>query len=290
MLLRKTLFLTVVATLLIAADCVSADERFEKFSDVTYVTRGDDEILADVYVPMGDGPFPSVLMVHGGAWRIGSKWSMRGHARNLAKDGYTVVNINYRLAPKHKFPAQIDDCKEAVRWMRHSADKYKIDVKRIAGYGYSAGAHLVCLLGTTDASDGLEGEAVDAEKSDTRLQAVVGGGTPCDFTWIPRGGKSLVYWLGATRAEDPDVYRQASPISFVSKGDPPVFLFHGTDDKIVPFGSADRMVKRLKEMKVAVELLELSDKGHIPAFLDQTAKQRSLEFLNRVMKEEKISE
>jgi len=254
-----------------------SDEAFEKVSDLVYAQRGETNLKADVYVPKGEGAFPSVLMVHGGGWRFGSKLHMIGHARNLAKNGYVVVNINYRLAPKHKFPAQIEDCREAVRWMRQHADEYKIDTDRIAGYGYSAGAHLVCLLGVTESPK-------DKEMTSTRLQAVVGGGTPCDFQWVPKNASTLSYFLGGSRGEKPDVYREASPVSFVTKDDPPVFFFHGTEDRLVPRGSVDRMIKLLEEAGVNAKLHEIPDKGHLTAFVDKTAQDKAILFLNQVLK------
>ena len=111
----------------------------------------------------------------------------------MAKHGYAACSINYRLAPKYPFPAQIDDCKSAVRWLRSHAEKYKIDPARIGGFGYSAGGHLVALLGVTDRSDGLEGPDATADSPSTRLQCVVAGGAPCDFRALPADSSRLAY-------------------------------------------------------------------------------------------------
>ena len=179
--------------------------KFEKRGAIEY-SKGDDyRLTCDVYVPEGDGPFPTVLAVHGGAWRGGSKLHMLRHAWMLARRGYVVVAINYRHAPKHKFPAQIHDCKNAIRWMRENADEYKIDSDRIAAYGYSAGGHLVSLLGTMDKDDGLDGEALEGlEKHDTRVCAVIAGGPVCEFDWVSDRSGTLVYWLGKRKSDDPD--------------------------------------------------------------------------------------
>ncbi len=281
---------SIVAMFCCAASAnLRAADEYEKIANVEYVTRGEEKLLADVYVPTGEGPFPGVLMVHGGAWRTGSKSHMVGHVRELAENGYTVVNIGYRLAPKHKFPAQIDDCKEAVRWMRRNAQRYKIDPRRLAGYGYSAGAHLVCLLGMTDVADGLDGE-VEKDSPSTRLQAVVAGGTPCDFEWLRGDGQTLAYWLGGSRNEKPETYHLASPINFVTKDDPPVFFFHGTNDSLVPPGGVDRMMKKMSEFGVNAELYALQEKGHITAFLDATVPSKALDFLNKTLKPNPASE
>lgn len=269
-----TNILVACAVIAGANDEPKQESQLERFNNVVYVKRGDTNLLADVYVPHGDGPFPSVLMVHGGAWRTGAKWHMGGHARRISECGYTVVNINYRLAPKHKFPAQIDDCRAALLWMRKNAEDYKIDPKRIAGYGYSAGAHLVSLLGVTNPRDD-EG---------TRLRAVVAGGTPCDFQDVRPNATIFKYWLGGTRNELPDVYKQASPVTFVTADDPPFFFFHGEKDLLVPRRTPDRMMNLLKEINVRAEWHEVPEKGHITAMLDKTAQEKAIAFLNDVLK------
>jgi acetyl esterase/lipase len=255
---------------------------FETIRGVTYVERESGELKADVYVPAGDGPFPGVLAVHGGAWRMGSKWQMAGYAQKLADAGFTVVSINYRLAPDHKFPAQIEDCKSAVRWMRKSAPKYKIDATRIGAVGYSAGGHLVALLGTTDPACGLEGP--DADGTSTQLQCVVAGGAPCDFRLIPPNSEGLAYWLGGSRAEKPEAYELASPLKFVTKDDPPILFFHGDADMLVPLVGPKAMVKKLGEVGVPAQLYTIAGAGHIPAFADPKAHEETIKFFRENLK------
>jgi acetyl esterase/lipase len=264
-----------------------AAEAIEAYRNVTYVARGETKLLADVYVPPGEGPFPGILMVHGGAWVSGDKWHMARHAQEAARSGYTVATITYRLAPVHKFPAQIEDCKEAVRWFRKNAAPYKLDPERLAGYGYSAGAHLACLLGTTDKLQELEGRDVPGDAPSTRLQAIVAGGAPCDFGYLPRRAASFAFLFGGTPAEKPDLYKLGSPVNFVSADDPPTFLFHGTTDNLVPLAGVKRMKQQLDESGVKCELYLVPDKGHIGAFLDGGASKKALEFLNEVLKKNK---
>ena len=133
-------------------------------ADVAYADRGDKPLLADVYLPPGEGPFPGVLCIHGGAWRFGDKKRMKGIARQLANNGYTAVAIDYRLAPKHVFPAQLEDCRAALRWIRANANRYHVDPKRIAVFGYSAGGHLAALLGVTDPPRAKTGDASEPAK------------------------------------------------------------------------------------------------------------------------------
>ncbi len=280
---KTSWFIVTLATLLLSGKLFGGE--FERHLNLEYVEGGDSRQVADVYVPEGDGPFPAVLLVHGGAWYTGTKWNMSGHARSLATDGYSVVNVNYRLAPKHKFPAQIDDCRAALGWMNRNAAKYKIDTKRISGYGYSAGAHLVTLLGMSHGTQLSTGE----EDAGVRLQAIIAGGTPCNFMQISEDRKSLAYFLGGTRRDKPDVYRKASPASFVTKDDPPIFFFHGDKDRLVPRKDVDEMIVLLKDAGVKHELHVIPEKGHIAAFLDRDAKTAALRFLNRTFKKDQAA-
>jgi len=253
--------------------------KYESHFGEVYAERESGPLKADLYVPEGKGPFPGVLVVHGGAWYMGTRAQLSGFAQLLASRGMTAVAISYRFAPAHKFPAQIEDCKTAVRWMRRHTDRLKIDPTRIGGFGYSAGAHLVALLGTTDAEDGLEGNLNRADSPSTRLQAVAGGGAPCDFRTIPLDLGMLSFWLGCTRRQRAEQYRLASPAEFVSSDDPPMFFFHGEKDDLVPLASPTAMCQELKRVGVSAELYVVPDVGHIFAVLDRTALEKCATFL-----------
>lgn len=244
----------------------------------TYTERVSGPLKADVYMPAAEGPHPAVLVVHGGAWHMGSRAQLTGIAQRLAREGFTAVAISYRFAPQHKFPAQIEDCKAAVQWMREQAATWKIDPARIGGFGYSAGAHLVALLGTTDASDGLEDPLADGSIS-TRLQAVAGGGTPSDFRVLPLDNRWLSFWLGGTRREQPEQYRRASPVVYASEDDPPMFFFHGAKDRLVPLDSSQHIVNALTEVGVPAELYVAPKCGHNVAVFDRVALDKSVDFL-----------
>jgi len=313
----------LIATVFLTGATLAA-EKYTVTRDVPYVDRGDRTLTADVYVPDGKGPYPGILMVHGGAWVSGDKAHVAGYARTAAAAGYTVVAIRYRFAPKDPFPAQIEDCQEAVRWMRRNAQKYKVDPERIAGFGYSAGAHLVCLLGMTDnldwaaefahdigkdrrgaetkegtAGDGGspageggkasgEDEAKEKKKDEIvsdHLQAVVAGGTPCDFTHLPLNNQSMVFLLGGTRRDRASVYRLASPVKHITRDDPPVFFFHGEDDALVPRRGVESMARQLADAGVKVETWIVPGKGHITTFLDPAAPDKMVDFLDRVLKD-----
>ncbi len=260
------------------ASGAESDSVETRYGEV-YVERDSGSLKADVYVPKGKGPFPGVVVIHGGAWYIGTRAQLSGVAQLLAQHGMTAVAISYRLAPRHKFPAQIEDCKAAVRWMREQAGKLKIDPKRVGGFGYSAGAQLVTLLGTTDADDGLEGIDNPQLGPSTRLQAVAAGGMPCDFRVMDRDSRRLAFWLGGSRREVGEQYRLASPRAFVTDDDPPMFFFHGENDELVPLLSPEAMCASLKAVAVPAELYVVPNIGHIFAAMDQAALTKSVAFL-----------
>jgi acetyl esterase/lipase len=237
----------------------------------------------DVYLPPGPGPFPGVLVVHGGAWTMGTRAQLAAVAVSLAKNGYTAAAISYRLAPKYTFPAQIYDCQAAVRWMRSHADELKLDPTHIGGFGYSAGGHLVALLGTLDDDDFRE-QGVPEDAPSARLQAVMAGGAPCDFCVLPEESERLAYWLGGTRAAKPDVYRDASPVSFITADDPPMFFFHGAHDLLVPIASPRHMVGLLAAAGVTAEMYTVRGEGHIRTIFDADALKQALAFADHYLK------
>ncbi len=269
-----------------AAESIVAEGSYEVLRDVIYAEPGGVKLAADIFQPAGDGPFPGVLMVHGGGWRMGSKRMVSGRAAQLAEQGYCVMAINYRLAPKHKFPAQWNDCVAALAYMVDNADDLKIDKHRLGGFGYSAGAHLVTLLGTTTKLKlGQEFEA--AEQSAILLKAVVAGGTPTEFRILPADSDVLSYWLGGTRREQPQLYEAATPRIYVSQGDAPMFLFHGSEDALVPLLAATALANDLRQVGVPFEFFPIQRAGHILAYVDAAAFKAATEFLDARLKVEK---
>lgn len=244
--------------------------------DLVYVWRGDEALHADLYTPTGRGPFPAVLLVHGGSWQRGTKRRMAEIGERLAQRGYVALSIDYRKAPRHRFPAQLEDCQEALRWMRDHAGRLQIDARRIGGFGYSAGAHLVGLLATVDGDDGISPPAAPVP----RLQAAVLGAAPIDLTRFPENWV-LPRLLGARLDERPDLYRAASPLTFVSADDPPTFLYHGRADWMVDPLQSRLMRAALQQVNVPVDYLE-TDGGHFSTFLfDEPQVSRAIDFLDR---------
>lgn len=276
---------TVLATLALGQLTGSAfaeEPEFEEQAGIVYSTVGERDLLLDAYIPNGDGPHPGVLVVHGGGWRDGSRRQLRGYAKSLAKRGFSCFAIDYRLAPKHKFPAQIEDCRSAVKWIRKNAVQYKVDASRVGAIGYSAGGHLVSLLGNT-------GEAPTEENGhvDTRLQAVVAGGAPTDFREFEDNGRWATYFMGGDLDQVPENFHNASSPAFADATDAPTFFFSGTNDRIVPIGWSKAGYEALKEAGVKTEFYEIEGVGHLPAAANPKALAKAYAFLESELKEAK---
>ena len=290
-------FAIAAFVLLLSLDCVAAQtdsdrKRFkhEKHGAIVFAKGENYELKCDIYQPKSDEPRPVMLAIHGGAWRTGTKFAMLRHARILANRGYVVMSLNYRLAPDHPWPAQIHDCKHAVRWIREHAAEYNADPDRVYAFGYSAGGHLATMLATSDEDDGLEGDAQKPyAKHSSRVQGLIAGGAPVEFTWIGDEATTLEYWLGSTKAEDPKGYANASPATFVTKDDPPMVLYHGMNDVLVPLSSPTRFVERCKETELQAELLTYNG-GHAAAFTFTSSLIESLELLEAMLAKRRCRE
>ena len=242
------------------------DARIKTEKNIVYGKGGDVDLQLDLAMPTeGKGPFPAIVCIHGGGWRGGNRQQLSNLTEFFAKNGFVAVTVTYRLAPTHKFPAQIVACKAVVRWLRANADKYQIKADRIGAIGFSAGAHLACLLGAADEAAGLEGKGGNPKQS-SRVQAVVSYFGPTDFTtktWTKDVENFfLVPLLGNTFEERVEVYRKCSPIIYGTRDDPPFLFFHGTEDKLVGIENSEKMTKKLKEVGVSAELITMRGDGH----------------------------
>ncbi|OAI46086.1 hypothetical protein AYO44_11935 [Planctomycetaceae bacterium SCGC AG-212-F19] len=233
---------------------------------IVYGRANGQELTLDLAMPREGGPFPALVTIPGGGWEwIAQPDSMNILAEMLAEHGFVAAELTYRLAPRDKYPAQIEDCKAAVRWLRANAAKYRIDPERIGALGFSSGAQLACLLGLTKPADGLEGETNHADAS-SRVDAVVSFFGPTDFTlrsWLERYEKRLMLSvLGAPFAEHPELYQRASPVHYVRPEAPPHLFFHGTEDTIVSIEHSRLLAAKLQAVGASARLVEVPGQNH----------------------------
>jgi acetyl esterase/lipase len=259
-------------------------------NDVVYSRAGGEDLKLDVCAPKNlRGPFPAVVLIHGGGWDHGCKGDFQATAVALAERGYVALTIDYRLAPRHKFPAQLDDCRTAVRWLRAHAERYQVDPDRVGAFGISAGGHLALLLGLTETKNVNEKSGEYAEQS-CKVQAVVNVMGPTDLArpgWPAYTEELLVSLVGGERDKIPAAYASASPLTYVRPGLPPVLTIHGTADRLVPYEQAKLLHAALLEAGVTSRLETMEGKGHGEGWtaddLHRTG-ETILDFLNTYLK------
>lgn len=240
------------------------------WTGLVYSTPDGSPLTLDLDLPRGSPPpYPLILFAPpDGEWPRLFKAEPRCRAllNVLTGHGYAVATVHYRLPGKHRFPAQIEDGKAAVRWLRAHAAAYGLDARRIGVVGVSQGGYGACMLGTTGPGDGFEGACGDLDQS-SRVQAVVCLGVPADFAvknWPERlEALYLRPFLGAGYAEVPGLYERASPGAYASPDDPPFLLFHSRDDLVVPVEMAQAFAGRLRRAGVDVKLVEEEGMEHV---------------------------
>jgi acetyl esterase/lipase len=224
--------------------------------DIEYAKIGDESVLLDVSVPEGAGPFPVAIIVHGGGWSSGDKQEdITVLFEPLTRAKFTWFSINYRLSPKYRWPACLEDVQTAIRWVRAHAAEFKGDPNRIALIGYSAGGQLTCM-------------AAVLAKEDSRVQAVVGFAPPVDLVLdaLRRGGPSTYMkdLFGRQTLDDEmlQILWDASPINHLKTGLPPFLLIHGTADKSVPYQQSLNFQTRLKALGGQCDLTTVEGAPH----------------------------
>ena len=257
----------------------------EVYRDLRYVPDGHARQKLDLYLPVGGDRWPLVLYIHGGAFRMGSK--EQGVPLELLHEGYAVASINYRLSQHARFPAQIEDAKAAVRWLRTHATEFRLRPDRFAAYGPSAGGHLAAMLGTT--GDTAEFDVGAHRDQSSRVQAVVDYFGPTDFLLmdahrLPQGMRHdpadspESELVGGPIQENPDKVRRANPITYVTPDDPPFLIVHGDSDPLVPYHQSVLLEAALKSAGVPVTFHTVKGAGH-GGFQDPAVPATTREFL-----------
>ena len=268
----------------------------QSYKDLEYAVVNGKSLKLDLYLPeKANGPLPLIIHIHGGGWSGGSKNGIP--PIGLVANGYAVASVQYRLSGEAIFPAAIQDCKAAVRWLRANAQKYKLDPDHFGAWGSSAGGHLVALLGT---SGGVkEFDVGNNLNVSSRVQAVCDWFGPTDFLQMnaqakagaggafdhdsPKSPESR--FIGGAIQENKDKCAKANPITYVSKETPSFLIMHGDKDRLVPLGQSQLLETSLKKAGANVTLIVVEGAGHGgPGFVRPEAEKRMLEFFDKHLK------
>jgi acetyl esterase/lipase len=277
----------------------SSNARVQAILDIPYAGTDNPRQCLDLSLPkdrLSKDPLPVIVFVHGGGWRNGNKRSGRARVRPLVESGrYAGVSVGYRLSGEARWPAQIHDCKAAIRWIRANAKTHGLDPQRIGVWGTSAGGHLVAMLGTSAGVPAMDGDLGPHTKLSTRVTCVVDFFGPTDFLQMDAqrvpdsklihdqsdSPESLL--MGGAIQSHPDRVATANPITYVDADDPPFLIMHGDDDRLVPIHQSVLLDKALCHVGVDVTFVSIPGAGHglrgtdtadqVTAFLDRHLRQ-----------------
>lgn len=273
------LYVTLLLLLGVGVSFAQTASSVDVISNVEYGKVGDRALVLNIIRPkvLPKEPMPVVIWIHGGGWSGGNKESGTALLTPFAEKGYFCFSVAYRLSGEAIWPAQIQDCKCAIRWIRAHAGEYNIDPNRIGVWGGSAGGHLVALLGTTGGVRTLEGNGGWQDQS-SRVQAVCDWYGPTDFMKMyeekakndivlekmkDASGRDMIsILLGGPFWELPGLCRQSSPLSYVSKDDPPFLIMHGDADALGLLSQSEMLDDALRKVGVESELMVMKGMGH----------------------------
>ena len=269
--------------------------------DIVYRTINGEELKLDLAAPVTPGKYPLIICIHGGAWHMGDKTRFTGMVENLARHNYVAATLNYRLAPKVKYPAPYEDIKTGLTFLKLHADKYHIDVEHVGGTGESAGSNMAILLAFKEAAAELTDKGVHKNALQSmKMQAIVNYYSPIDLTcceaspmvdflWMNHFKQtmrqSLLTFADSKDLADPNI-RAMSPINFVNEKCPPILTFHGTKDPVVPFMQAELLHQALKKVGVPQKLVSVEEGAHggWPEESKKNADQQAIEFFDHYLK------
>lgn len=267
----------------------------QSLRDLEYARVEGKPLLLDLYLPeSSSGPMPLIIWIHGGGWSAGDKEQCP--ARKMTQQGYAVASVNYRLTGEAPFPAQIIDCKAAVRWLRANAEKYSLDPNHFGAWGSSAGGHLVALLGTS--GDVREYDVGPNANVSSRVQAVCDYFGPTDLLQMDRhaaSGARLMHddanspearLVGGPIQVNKDKARRVNPITYVSDDDPPFLIVHGDRDPVVPINQSQLLFDALKKVGVSVHLHTIHGAEHGRGFGGDQIDAMVRDFFDRNLKGE----
>jgi pectinesterase len=259
---------------------------------VSYCTIGERQLLLDVFYPSAKSKKKraAVMIIHGGGWRSGNRTQHYPLAQRLAELGYVCFTPEYRLSTEALYPAALHDLKSALRWIHAHAKKYNVDTNKIAVLGFSAGGQLAALLGVTNGVSKFEGSDCNANASSS-VKAIVDLDGTLSFVH-PESGEgddskktsAATYWFGYSKKENPELWKEASPLTYVGKNTPPTLFINSSVDRM--HAGRNDFIKVLNENNIYSEVKTFSDAPHsFPLFdpwFEPTVKYAD-EFLKKVL-------
>jgi len=267
------------------------------YKDVVYTTTPGTQKL-DLYLPAGDGPFPLIINIHGGGFKLGDKTlGDKILGQRLLKDGYAIASIEYRLSGEAIFPAAVLDAKAAVRFLRANATKYKLNPDKFVAFGASAGGNIASMLGTTGDVAEFDDPTLGNEGVSSRVQAVINWFGPNDFGVMDAQAKAQgcgtsdqthnaadsfeSLYLGKTVPDAPELVAKANPMTYITSDDPPFLVQKGDQDCTVPVENTKMLADALKAAGQDVEYVALAGAGHGDGWI--TSYFQSAENIEKVM-------
>ena len=252
--------------------CTDMSSIKNKHLDLNYANKSDDQTL-DIFIPEGSGPFPAVLLIHGGGFKTGDKKAQYDLAKQLVSKDYVAVCVNYRLSGEATFPAAVHDIKAAIRFIRANAKNYAINPKKIGTWGASAGGYLSAMMGTSAGNSSLDGTVGNFQNESTKIQACVDWFGPIDFTSMINDAKILGFkdsfdielesnFMGLDAADPTnfDLVQIANPINYIDNTDPPFYVQVGDEDPLIPYLQSQNFAKALLNVlgddKVSYDLIK----------------------------------
>ena len=245
----------------------------------------------DIYLPANAKPSnPVVIWVHGGAWMLNDKYAdmgyMTGTIKSIVEKGYVLASIDYRHSTTAIFPAQIQDCYQALEFLHNNASRFKLDKNKFVLIGFSAGGHLASLLALSS-NNNVTDFYPEKKKTNFKIKAVIDFYGPSDFLAMTASGDPemkgdpISTLLGAAPLKRPDLSKKASPVSYVDKDDPPFIIVHGEKDESVPYQQSVLMQSYLNLAGVKNELIIVKGAPHFGTMFDvDDVRSRLLDFLS----------
>ena len=261
----------------VATEFVEVANGYSLTPNITYMRAGGEDLKLDLYRPRGvTGANPTLIYYHGGGWTNGNKESSALTFLPYLEMGWTVVNVEYRLADVAHAPAAVEDCRCALRWVYRNAERYGFDLDAIVVTGNSAGGHLALTTGMLPASAGMDSQCPgdrqrawstgSVSTAELKVAAIINWYGIADVESLMDGppgssGNFTEAWLGSA-SNRRETAKRVSPMNYVRPDLPPILTVHGSSDPTVPYAQSVRLHQALQEAGVTNELVTVTGGGH----------------------------